>query len=178
MCCLITNHIQNIPIFMDCFFDNVTTRVIFTPMAPVQTLLLADDDNDDCIFFSEALEDLSVPATLSVVRDGIELMSTLHKNNHKLPDILFLDLNMPRKSGFDCLSEIKSTDKLKHLPVIIFSTSLDMEVVKLLYHKGANYYIRKPGQFSSLKSVVRQALTLMSDGSRERPPLENFILQP
>jgi CheY-like chemotaxis protein len=145
---------------------------------PRQKLLLADDDSDDCTFFSEALQDLPVSATLSVVKDGIQLMSTLTNSTSQLPDILFLDLNMPRKSGFDCLSEIKSNDKLKRLPVIIFSTSLDMEVVKLLYHKGANYYIRKPGEFSKLKSVIHQALLIMDGGNSERPPFEKFILQP
>ena len=82
---------------------------------PRQKLLLADDDSDDCTFFSEALQDLPVSATLSVVKDGIQLMSTLTNSTSQLPDILFLDLNMPRKSGFDCLSEIKSNDKLNFL---------------------------------------------------------------
>src|SRR6186997_3602273 len=96
-------------------------------------LLLADDDIDDCTFFEDALEDLSISATLLTVNDVVQLMNFLSANSNNLPDVLFLDLNMPRKSGFECLSEIKLIDELKHLPVIIFSTSLDINIVDLLY---------------------------------------------
>src|SRR6476659_2508685 len=92
-------------------------------------LLLADDDIDDCTFFEDALKELPISATLSTVNDGAQLMNFLSMESDNPPDVLFLDLNMPRKSGFECLSEIKSIDKLKDLPVIIFSTSLNMEVV-------------------------------------------------
>src|SRR4051812_1809722 len=109
-----------------------------------QHLLLADDDNDDCIFFKEALEELPVNASLKIVKDGVELMQSLNEVNGKLPDVLFLDLNMPRKTGYECLDEIKLNHKLKNLPVIIFSTSFDHDVVDALYKKGAHYYVRKP----------------------------------
>jgi CheY-like chemotaxis protein len=68
--------------------------------------LLADDDTDDCIFFKEALEDLSFTTTLSTANDGVELMHFLKARLSDLPDALFLDLNMPRKAGYECLSEI------------------------------------------------------------------------
>jgi CheY-like chemotaxis protein len=141
-------------------------------------LLLADDDTDDCIFFKEVLEELGVDTTLTVVNDGVELMRLLSKKTNSLPDVLFLDLNMPRKNGFECLLEIKLDDKLKHLPVVIFSTSLDMQVVNLLYEKGAHYYIRKPGEFSKLKKVIQEALTVTSQTKSGQPAKEKFILQP
>ena len=93
-------------------------------------LLLADDDIDDCIFFKEVLEELPVESFLTTVKDGVELMKFLNTAN--LPDVLFLDLNMPRKTGHECLSEIKKDQKLKHLPVIIFSTSFDHVVANAL----------------------------------------------
>src|SRR4051812_38109776 len=109
-------------------------------------LLLADDDEDDCAFFKEALDELSLPVSLVVVNDGVQLMDYLAANSsNNLPDMLFLDLNMPRKNGHECLKEIKEIEKLHTLPVIIFSTSLDIEIVDLMYKKGATYYIRKPG---------------------------------
>ena len=138
-------------------------------------LLLADDDPDDCTLFEEALDDLSLNANLRIVNDGVQLMSFLVSGVEDLPDVLFLDLNMPVKSGFDCLSEIKSTDKLKDLPVIIFSTSLDMEVVNLLYEKGAHYYIRKPGKYSKLKKVISDALSLVENNIMQ-PPRVQFVL--
>jgi len=141
-------------------------------------LLLADDDIDDCTFFKDALDELSISATLLTVNDGVQLMNFLSAKYDNLPDVIFLDLNMPRKSGFECLSEIKLIDKLKELPVIIFSTSLNMEVVDLLYQKGAHYYIRKPGEYDKLKKVILEAVTLTSKNKITQPTREKFILHP
>ena len=71
-------------------------------------ILLADDDTDDCIFFKEALDELLLPTKLMTVHDGEQLMHLLANESTELPDVLFLDLNMPRKNGFECLEEIKS----------------------------------------------------------------------
>jgi len=141
-------------------------------------LLLADDDIDDCALFKEALDDLSISATLLTVNDGVHLMNFLSANSDNLPDALFLDLNMPRKSGFECISEINLFDKLKSLPVIIFSTSLNTEVVDLLYQKGAHYYIRKPGEYNKLKKMIFEAITLTSINKSTQPPRDKFILNP
>ena len=142
------------------------------------TLLLADDDIDDCTFFEDALEELPISATLLTVNDGVQLMEFLSAKSDNLPDALFLDLNMPRKSGFECLEEIKLIDKLKGLPVIIFSTSLNMEVVDLLYEKGAHYYIRKPRQYNDLKKVILEAVTLTAENKLTQPTRDKFILHP
>ncbi|MEO6540077.1 MAG: response regulator [Ferruginibacter sp.] len=141
-------------------------------------LLLADDDRDDCFFFKEALDELPISAQLTTVHDGVHLMQLLSAKETLLPDALFLDLNMPRKSGFECLSEIKIMDKLINLPVIIYSTSLNMEVVDLLYQKGANYYICKPGKYDKLKKVILEAITLTSQNKCTQPPRDKFILEP
>ena len=88
-------------------------------------ILLADDDNDDCSFFRKALSALSISTELKIVNDGEQLMSELNNKEIKIPDVLFLDLNMPRKTGLECLAEIKRDDRFKDLPVVIFSTSKD-----------------------------------------------------
>ena len=143
------------------------------------SLLLADDDEDDCAFFKDALEELVISVDLITVNDGVQLMNFLLDNlPTNLPDILFLDLNMPRKSGFECLTEIKEIDELKHLPVIIFSTSLDMNIVDLMYKKGAIYYIQKPGEFSKLKKVIENALTITAENNFKQPVRNHFVLQP
>lgn len=142
-------------------------------------LLLADDDDDDCLFFKEALDETSINAALSIVHDGVQLMDYLKTNSsNNFPDVLFLDLNMPRKNGIECLAEIKTDEKLKNLPVIIFSTSLDSEIVNNLYKNGASYYIRKPGDFSKLKKVIEIALTTASENNFRQPERAHFILQP
>ena len=100
-------------------------------------VLLAEDDIDDCNFFEEALKELVLPTNLVVVHEGEQLMEQLTNSKNVLPDVLFLDLNMPRKNGFECLTEIKKSNKLSQLPIIIFSTSLEPDVVNLLYNNGA-----------------------------------------
>jgi CheY-like chemotaxis protein len=117
-------------------------------------ILLADDDIDDCLFFKEALKEFSLPTQLTVVHDGQQLMQLLTNETNELPHVLFLDLNMPRKNGFECLSEIKLDKKLEQLPVIIYSTSFHRKIANMLYETGANYYISKPSEISKLKKAV------------------------
>ena len=139
-------------------------------------ILLADDDIDDCIFFKKALTELIIPTHLIAVHDGEQLMHLLINETTELPHILFLDLNMPRKNGVECLSEIKVSEKLKQLPVIMFSTSFEQEVVNRLYQNGAQYFIRKPSEFSQFKKIIQQSLTLVAEGSILQPSRENFVL--
>jgi CheY-like chemotaxis protein len=133
-------------------------------------ILLADDDKDDCFLFREALSELPVATNLVTVHDGEQLMSYLMEHQSKLPNVLFLDLNMPRKNGFECLTEIKHTDVLKDLPVIMFSTSYprdmgyEQDIIKVLYNIGAQDYIRKPEDFNKLKQVIHSMLIKISDG--------------
>src|ERR1700722_8304646 len=142
-------------------------------------LLLADDDKDDCLFFKDALDELPITAKLTTVHDGEQLMQLLEKEKFEPPPphVLFLDLNMPRKNGFEVLSELKRDEILKHLPVIIFSTSYEQDVANLLYKKGAHYYIRKPAEFAQLKKVIYQALMLATSEDRTQPSKENFVLK-
>jgi CheY-like chemotaxis protein len=141
-------------------------------------ILLADDDADDCMFFKEALEDLSVSAAISMVNNGLELMNFLEDKIARLPDVLFLDLNMPFKTGAECLAEIKSNEKLKDLPVIIYSTSANQEVIDMLYNRGAQFYVRKPGDFSLLKNVISRALILSKDIANTQPAKDDFFILP
>ncbi len=122
-------------------------------------ILFADNDKDDCMLFKDAVQELSVSAEILNVYDGEQLMYALN-NATILPDILFLDLNMPRKNGFECLIEIKLLSKYDQLPIIIFSTSYEQNMVNLLYKNGASYYIRKPAEFSELKKVIHEVVKL------------------
>jgi CheY-like chemotaxis protein len=130
---------------------------------PIQ-ILLADDDKDDCFLFREALSELPISTTLETVHDGEELINYLEKHKDALPHVLFLDLNMPRKNGFECLTEIKHSDELKDLPVVMFSTSYprdmhyEQDMIKVLYNIGAQDYIRKPANFTLLKEVINNIL--------------------
>ncbi|MEH6680300.1 MAG: response regulator [Sediminicola sp.] len=141
-------------------------------------LLVADDDEDDLELFNEALADLDSSTLLVTVRNGIQLMEHLSERpSGDLPDILFLDLNMPLKDGLECLSEIRSMDGLRDLPIVIFSTSLDMDMADILYKKGAHFYIQKPNEFAALKKVIDNSLTYISEGNFEQPTRDLFVLQ-
>ncbi len=139
-------------------------------------ILLADDDTDDCIFFKESLDELLIKTNLTTVRDGEQLMIYLDGTSHERIDVLFLDINMPRKNGFECLSEIKQTENLKELPVIIFSTSYEQEVVNLLHESGAHYFIRKPSDFAQFKKIIYHTLLLIAQDEIAQPSRANFVL--
>lgn len=125
------------------------------------SVYLADDDDDDCLLFREALSEISLPTQLTTVHNGEQLLQLLESETSKLPHVLFLDLNMPRKNGLQCLEEIKKSEKLKKLKVVIFSTSFQQEVADRLYEDGALHYIRKPADFAMLKNVIHQVLTIV-----------------
>ena len=126
-------------------------------------ILLADDDIDDCHFFREALEALPLTTKLTIVNDGEQLMNYLTENTDHLPHVLFLDINMPRKNGFECLSEIKHNDKLKDLAVVMFSTSNAQDKISILFKTGADVYIRKPSNFAQLVQVIHHSLPMAAE---------------
>ena len=94
-----------------------------------------------------------------------------------LPHALFLDLNMPRKNGFECLSELKLNEKLKHFPVIMFSTSNDQEVVSRLYLNGAQYFIRKPPVIAQFEKIIHHTLTLIEQKHTMQPARADFEIE-
>jgi len=127
-------------------------------------ILLADDDTDDCFFFDKALKEIPIATHLTTVHDGEQLMNYLFENFEHLPNVLFLDLSMPRKTGFECLIDIKENKKLKDLPVIMLSTlfprdnNYEQHIIKVLNTIGALDYIRKPSDYQALKQVIHNAL--------------------
>jgi CheY-like chemotaxis protein len=140
-------------------------------------LFLADDDTDDCMFFKEALDELPVEVNLTVVGDGVELMELLSQPGGAFPHAIYLDLNMPRKNGFECLLELKKDERLKLLPIFIYSTSINSDMVERVYKSGASHYIRKPAEFQALKNVIMKSIRLIPEiVSTSQTPKENFIV--
>lgn len=123
-------------------------------------IILADDDSDDCHFFKKALEELSVSASLKTFHDGEHLMDYLQEKDRHLPSVIFLDINMPRKNGVECLSEIKQNKHLSEIPIVMFSTSNEWDIINMLFQSGAHVYIHKPKDFSQLKQVIYHALPI------------------
>ncbi len=139
-------------------------------------VILADDDADDCFFFEDALKEAFTGVSFTCVNDGTKLMEFLNQSTTSLPDVLFLDLNMPRKNGFECLADLKADEKLKHIPVIIYSTSYDEETAARLFKSGAQHYIRKPGEFSKLKNVIVKALTIIAQVNPQNTGKADFVI--
>ncbi len=123
-------------------------------------VLLADDDEDDRLLFKEALEDIKIKTIVTTVNDGIELMEYLTQPDALLPDIIFLDLNMPRKDGIQCLDEIRNDSRLKDLTIAIYSTSGAERDIEETFVKGANVYIKKPNDFNTLRKVVEETMRI------------------
>ncbi len=140
-------------------------------------ILLADDDEADRLLFKEAISELKIKTVVQSVNDGIDLMEALAIENQPLPQLLFLDLNMPRKDGMECLREIRANEKYNDISIAIFSTSgtdVDMEETFL---NGANVYIHKPNDFGSLKKLLERAVQVTY--IYQEPPFskENFLMK-
>lgn len=123
-------------------------------------IVLADDDEDDRMLFSEAIGEIDIRTKLSLFNHGKELMDYLNLPNIILPNLIFLDLNMPIKCGMQCLREIRSNERLSHLCVAIYSTSSSEIDVEETFLNGANIYINKPTNYRNLKQAIEKVLKL------------------
>ena len=141
------------------------------PDKHVNTILMADDDPDDRLLVQEALIDANFPIdNVRFVEDGEDLMDFLlgrHKysgtDQQKLPDLILLDLNMPKKDGREALKEIKSNPDLRHIPVVVFSTSTSPQDIKTSYDSGANTFISKSGTFDGLVAAMQTIKNYWTD---------------
>lgn len=122
-------------------------------------VVLADDDEDDRLFFTEAFDELKIQTRVATYKDGVELMDALNHSETALPNILFLDLNMPKKSGFECLVELKKDKRFDNIAIAIYSTSASEEDIENTFVNGANIYIKKPNDFNDLKKVLTEIVT-------------------
>jgi CheY-like chemotaxis protein len=140
-------------------------------------VMLADDDESDRMNFKEALEEGKIKTTVVSVNDGVELMEYLLQEDTQLPTILFLDLNMPRKNGLECLIEIRKNERLKEIVVAIYSTSSSEIDIEHTFNSGANVYIKRPNNFAKLKSVLNEIVMYVN--LYRDPPfnLANFLLK-
>ena len=126
------------------------------------TILMADDDPDDCMLAKEALVESRLANDLRFVSDGEELLDYLHHRGKYTqlgsaprPGLILLDLNMPKKDGREALKEIKADPNLRYIPIVVLTTSKAEEDIHRSYDLGANSFIVKPVTFSSLVEVMK-----------------------
>lgn len=123
-------------------------------------ILIADDDEDDIELFNEALAELKMDNKLTSCKDGKDLMDYLDNLENKLPHVLFLDLNMPCKTGHECLREIRANPRFNDVSIAIYSTSSSEKDIEDTLVEGANIYIKKPNDFSKLKKVIKDVVNM------------------
>jgi CheY-like chemotaxis protein len=123
-------------------------------------IIIADDDEDDRLFFTDAFDELKINTKVQTCSDGVELMDYLNKEDSILPNVLFLDLNMPMKNGLECLHEIKANKRFDDIVIAIYSTSSSEEHIEETFICGANIYIKKPSDFNELKKTLSYVVTL------------------
>lgn len=140
-------------------------------------IILADDDEDDRMFFTDAFDELKINTKVQTYNDGVELMNYLKKEDCILPNILFLDLNMPKKNGIECLHEIKAEKRFDDIAIAIYSTSSSEEHIEETFVNGANIYIKKPSDFASLKKVLTDVVTINWQYHTSGLNKENFLLR-
>lgn len=125
-------------------------------------IFLADDDEDDRVFFSEALNEIPLQTEVTEFNNGVELMAGLHSNS-PLPAAIFLDLKMPLMDGFECLADIRDVAEFKEIPVIIYSTSVHASDIKKLKDMLATRYLKKPTTYNQLKTLLYNCLNQLTD---------------
>lgn len=140
-------------------------------------ICLADDDEDDRLFFTDAFDELKINTKVSTFKDGVELMDFLNNADSILPNVLFLDLNMPKKNGVECLLEIKKNERLNDIAIAIYSTSSSEEHIEETFINGANIYIKKPNDFEKLKKILSEVVTINWQYHTSGLNKENFLMR-
>jgi response regulator RpfG family c-di-GMP phosphodiesterase len=135
----------------------------------VTKVFYIDDDQDDLDFFKYATDEIGESVKLFSLPD--EMIRTLH-NPPPLPSVVFLDLNMPLKTGFDILKELKASEAFKLLPLIVYSTSGNSETIRQCRKLGASMYIEKPSTTEELKTAIK--FVLAKDWEKFPTTDENF----
>ena len=136
-------------------------------------IFYAEDDREDQQIFKDVVADIDPSHDLHIHNDGEELMEQLNSPPPR-PQIIFLDLNMPKKNGIEVLKEIRQSEKFKDITVIVFTTSDDRNSIKLTKDLGADVFITKPSVFHSFKKAIAYCLSL--DWTTYKQTNDQFVL--
>ena len=134
-----------------------------------QTIFYADDDEDDIYVFKEAAQGLNAEIEAFLL---VESMLDAMYNPPPQAEIVFVDLNMPGKSGFELIREIRSSPFFKDIPVVVLSTGSDQRTINLAKRTGADYFITKPQSINELRTAIDHAISI--DWKNAKPTISNF----
>jgi len=136
-------------------------------------VLFVDDDSDESYLFNEALEQAGLNIKLSRAKDGNDLLSFL--KTEPLPDIVFIDLNMPYKDGLEALIEIRKDPQFEKLPLVIYSTTQNTSHIDSSYKHGASLFVIKPNTFNGMVEIVKKVCTIDWENF-STPKREDFLV--
>jgi CheY-like chemotaxis protein len=119
-----------------------------------RTILLADDDTDDAEMFMSVLSDIDPQIKCYHVENGRDVLTYLKRGERERPDVIFLDINMPEMSGWECLTKLKEESTTKLIPVLIYSTSSHARDREIANELGATGFITKPSDYKTLKKIL------------------------
>jgi CheY-like chemotaxis protein len=139
-------------------------------------ILLVDDNLNEHFFFKHALAQVARPVRFDALEGGVELVEHFKDEQNPLPDILFLDINMPLKNGKECLSLLRADERFDIVPIVMYSTSDAQRDIDETYALGADLYVRKPNGMDALRSMISSVIFIYDKNELKRSAKENFLL--
>ncbi|MEJ7682933.1 MAG: response regulator [Segetibacter sp.] len=136
-------------------------------------ILMADDDKDDFHILQQTAQDTGEPLKISYAANWLELWRFIIKT---LPDVLFLDLNMPVKNGMECLQLLREDRRYDKVPIIIYSTSVNKNDIDKAYSNGANYFAVKPNAIEDIAGMINKICSMGKEALQSIPPREEFVI--
>ena len=125
----------------------------------IKHILLVDDDEDDRLFFVEAIQEIQPSLAYTLAVNGKKALQQL-ETIRELPDLIFLDINMPELNGFECLKELKRSERYKMIPVIMLSTSVSQKDMNYSMELGACKFFTKPSSYTKLCELLQKIIHL------------------
>ena len=139
-------------------------------------ILLTDDNVNEHLFFKYATKSINEKIKVHSLNSGKSLLEYFKSDQNPLPDIVFLDVNMPLKNGNECLAELRANELLKSLPVVMYSTSDSADDVDTAYELGANLYVKKPIGIDELRQVLARVFAIYDETKLKPPASRNEFL--
>jgi CheY-like chemotaxis protein len=139
----------------------------------IKDVLLAEDDPDDVLIFELAIKELPFPLVLRLAENGDMLFVMI---NQMIPDIIFLDINMPCKDGVTCIKEIRKNESLHHVPVIMYTSLKSVEYINQCYENGANFFLIKANSIHELAEKLEKIFSVDWKSYMYYPPKNQFVM--
>lgn len=141
------------------------------------TAILVDEDEGNLIFFKSVFKDLKISVKVQCFSNGEDLMEYLNSEDVHIPEILFMKLEIFRKSSLECLEEIKMDFRFSNMVTAIYSSQLPEEDIEEVFVKGANIYIRKPEAYDALKKILTEVITINWQYHTSGLNIDNFMMK-